>query len=84
MRFRISQVRKGEACYNKKCFRISEKELQKRLADVNGGLRRLEAGYGRQLAEPSDGDCAVFLDPPYAPETGRSFNVYLSDDLDGC
>ena len=27
------------------------------------------------------GDCAVFLDPPYAPEQGRDNDLYNNDDL---
>ena len=29
----------------------------------------------------ANGDCAVFLDPPYAPEAGRSDKIYRSDDV---
>jgi len=56
------------------------KQLQKRLADVMvvcGDWKRVMGGNWRT----SDGDCAVFLDPPYAPETGRSNKIYRSDEL---
>jgi DNA adenine methylase len=56
------------------------KQLQKRLADVMvvcGDWKQVMGGNWRT----SDGDCAVFLDPPYAPETGRWNNIYRSDEL---
>ena len=55
------------------------KMLQKRLSDVRvvcGDWTQVMGGNWRLLF----GDCAVFLDPPYAPEQGRR-GVYTSDDL---
>lgn len=56
------------------------KKLQKRLDRVKvicGDWMQVMGGNWRT----ANGDCAVFLDPPYAPETGRSNNIYRSDDL---
>ena len=56
------------------------KKLQKRLADVKvvcGDWMQVMGGNWRT----ADGDCAVFLDPPYAPEQGRTNRIYRKDDL---
>ena len=56
------------------------KKLQKRLADVKvvcGDWTQVMGGNWRLLF----GDCAVFLDPPYAPEQGRDNDLYNNDDL---
>ena len=56
------------------------KKLQKRLADVKvvcGDWMQVMGGNGRT----ADGDCAVFLAPPYAPEQGRANKIYRKDDL---
>jgi DNA adenine methylase len=56
------------------------KKLQKRLADVKvvcGDWMQVMGGNWRT----ANGDCAVFLDPPYAPEQGRKNNIYRKDDL---
>jgi len=56
------------------------KKLQKRIADVKvvcGDWMQVMGGNWRT----ANGDCAVFLDPPYAPETGRRNRVYKKDEL---
>ena len=56
------------------------KQLQDRLLDVRvvcGDWKQVMGGNWRT----ANGDCAVFLDPPYAPETGRNNKIYRSDDL---
>jgi DNA adenine methylase len=56
------------------------KQLQARLSTVKvvcGDWTQVMGGNWRI----ANGDCAVFLDPPYAPEQGRTNDVYTSDDL---
>ena len=56
------------------------RKLQRRLHGVKvvcGDWTRVLGGNWRT----ADGDCAVFLDPPYAPETGRSNKIYKKDEL---
>lgn len=56
------------------------KQLQNRLFEVKvicGDWTRVIGGNWRI----ANGDCAVFLDPPYAPETGRRNKVYKKDEL---
>lgn len=56
------------------------KRLQNRLFEVKvvcGDWTRVMGGNWRI----ANGDCAVFLDPPYAPETGRSNKIYKKDEL---
>jgi len=56
------------------------KQLQGRLLEVRvvcGDWKQVMGGNWRT----ADGDCAVFLDPPYAPEQGRTNRVYRKDDL---
>jgi DNA adenine methylase len=56
------------------------KQLQNRLFEVKvvcGDWTKVMGGNWRI----ANGDCAVFLDPPYAPETGRRNKVYKKDEL---
>lgn len=56
------------------------KRLQKRLSGVKvvcGDWTQVMGGNWRT----AHGDCAVFLDPPYAPEQGRANDIYNNDDL---